>query len=200
MLYYENKFKRQGYDLIIGVDEAGRGCLAGPVVAAAVLLKNKNFKSRIDDSKKLSPAQRERAFPEIIRKSVFGVGIVNEKVIDRLNILVATRIAMEDAIAAVVKDLKPKREKRIQVLVDGNVKLQTPLAVANIVRGDSRSNSIACASILAKVTRDMMMVYYDKVYPGYGFLQHKGYPTKSHRLALERLGLSRIHRVSFRHG
>jgi len=199
VLYYERKFRRQGYDLIIGVDEVGRGCLAGPVVAAAVLLKNKNFKNRIDDSKKLSPAQRERAFPEIIRKSLFGVGIVSEKVIDRLNILVATRIAMEKAIASLVNGLKPKAGKRIRVLVDGNVDLRTRLPFTNIIGGDGKSKSIACASILAKVTRDRMMVSYHRIYPQYGFSQHKGYPTKAHRLAVGKFGLSRIHRLSFHH-
>jgi len=199
VLYYEKKFQRQGYELIIGVDEVGRGCLAGPVVAAAVWLKNRSFKNRIDDSKKLSPAQRERAFPEIIKKSAYGVGIVSEKIIDRLNILVATRIAMEKAIAVLIRDLKPESKKRIRVLVDGNVKLKTRLPYTNIIRGDSKSKSIACASILAKVTRDRIMVSYDKIYPRYGFLQHKGYPTKLHRLAVEKSGLSKIHRVTFCH-
>lgn len=186
--------------MIIGVDEVGRGCLAGPVVAAAVLLKNKTFKNRIDDSKKLSPLQRQKAFPEIIKKSIYGVGVVGEKTIDRLNILVATRIAMEKAIAVLLKDLKPKTTKRIRVLVDGNVNLKIKFPFTNIIKGDSKSKSIACASILAKVTRDRMMVAYDKVYPGYGFWQHKGYPTAAHRLAVNKIGLSSIHRLSFCHG
>lgn len=198
MLYFERKFKRQGYNLIIGVDEAGRGPLAGPVVAAAVALKETRFKNRIDDSKKLSPLQRERAFLEIVRKSFFGIGIVNEKVIDRMNILRATTVAMEESVSGLLTQLRPgKKARRIHVLVDGNVDLDITLPFTNIVRGDGRSKSIACASILAKVTRDKIMSLYDRVYPQYGFLVHKGYPTKAHREALKRFGPSLIHRKSF---
>lgn len=197
-LYYENKFKKRGYNLIIGVDEAGRGPLAGPVVAAAVALKNKSFKNRIDDSKKLTSHQRENAFLEIIDKSVFGVGIVNEKIIDNLNILAATRIAMEQAVSALIGRLSNRKKQRpIHLLIDGNVKLDINLPFTNIIRGDSRSKSVACASILAKVTRDRIMALYDKVYPQYGFKQHKGYPTKTHRIALKKFGPSIIHRMSF---
>lgn len=197
MLYYERKLKKRGYDLVIGVDEVGRGPLAGPVVAAAVVLKESHFKSRIDDSKKLTPRQRESAFPEIMNKSIFGIGIVSEKIVDRLNILVATRLAMEEAIAQLIGKLKKPKKIRICVLVDGNVKLNINYPFQGIIRGDSKSKSIASASILAKVTRDRIMTLYDKIYPQYGFIKHKGYPTKTHKLALKRFGPSLIHRTSF---
>lgn len=197
MLYYERKLKRSGYNIIIGVDEAGRGPLAGPVVAAAVTLKTTRFKNRIDDSKKLTPRARERAFLEIVNKSVFGIGIVNEQIIDRLNILVATRIAMEQAIAKVMKKIKVFPSRRLHALIDGNVKLDINIPFTNIIKGDSKSKSIAAASILAKVTRDRIMNVYDRVYPWYGFCRHKGYATQMHRVALREFGPSLIHRASF---
>lgn len=198
MLYYEHKLKKKGYNLIIGVDEVGRGPLAGPVVAAAVILKTTRFKNRIDDSKKLTSQAREKAFQEIINKSIFGIGIVNEKIIERINILRATCIAMEDAIRALIAKLEScKQKQRIHILVDGNVKLDINLPITNIIRGDSKSKSIATASILAKVTRDRIMSLYDRIYPQYGFRSHKGYATKAHRLALKKFGLSLIHRRNF---
>lgn len=195
-VYYENKFKKKGFALIIGVDEAGRGPLAGPVVAAAVALKEQSFKNRIDDSKKLSHLQRENAFPEIVNKSTFGIGIVSEKIIDRINILEATILAMEKAIGELLGKLK-NNKKRIHILVDGDVKLRSGHHFTNIIKGDAKCRSIAAASIIAKVTRDRIMSLYDKVYPEYGFLQHKGYPTEAHRLALKKFGSSIIHRKSF---
>ncbi|MCU0651649.1 MAG: ribonuclease HII [Candidatus Omnitrophica bacterium] len=197
MLYYERYFKKKGFDLIIGVDEAGRGPLAGPVVAGAVLLKSTRFKNRIDDSKKLTALQREKAYPEIVAKSVFGLGIIGEDEIDRVNILVATGMAMEEAIRSLLKKLDPYKKNNIHVLVDGDVKLNLGLPYTNIIRGDQKSKSIACGSIMAKVTRDRMMVFYDTLYPEYGFLQHKGYPTKTHKAAIKKFGLSRIHRATF---
>jgi ribonuclease HII len=197
LLYYEKKFTRKGYDLIIGVDEVGRGPLAGPVAAAAVTLKTTRFKNRIDDSKKLTKSQRERAFSEIVSKSVFGIGIINERVIDRVNIAVATRMAMEQAITGLINKLGDRHKKRIHILVDGNINLEVGLPSLAIIRGDSKSKSIACASILAKVIRDRIMAFYDKLYPQYGFLRHKGYPTEEHRRALRKFGPSLIHRSSF---
>lgn len=197
MLYYERKFKKKGYHLIIGVDEAGRGPLAGPVVAAAVALKTFRFKNRIDDSKKLTPLAREKAFLEIINKSIFGIGIINEKIIDSINILEATRLAMEVAVGALIKKLKSQKKKSIHILIDGNINLDIGHSFTAIIKGDAKSKSIASASILAKVTRDRIMSLYDRVYPGYGFLRHKGYPTKMHRQALSRCGSSLIHRMSF---
>jgi ribonuclease HII len=197
MLYYEQKFKKTGKNLIIGLDEAGRGPLAGPVVAAAVWLKSFSFRNRIDDSKKLSASQREKAYLEIIDKSVFGIGIINEKVIDRVNILVATQMAMEKAAEQLLSRVIALQSRKIQLLVDGPVKLNLKLPIANIIRGDGKSKSIASASIIAKVTRDRIMALYDKIFPQYGFNRHKGYPTQAHRRALERFGRSMIHRQSF---
>lgn len=183
--------------MIIGVDEAGRGPLAGPVVAGAVALKSTYFKNRIDDSKKLTALQREKAYPEIIEKSVFGVGIVDETVIDALNILEATRIAMEQAIQSLINKLKIKAKKQIHIIVDGNVKIKSNYPYTNITKGDCKSKSIACGSILAKVTRDRIMLKYDSIFPGYGFIKHKGYPTKMHKQAIKKLGVSLIHRKTF---
>lgn len=206
-MYYERKFKKKGYNLIIGVDEVGRGPLAGPVVAAAVALRTIRFRNRIDDSKKLTPPARERAFFELLDKSVFGIGIVNEKIIDKLNIENATRIAMRQAVDALLDKLKPLKKKRIHILIDGNIRPDFKLSFTphlcrgagftNIIRGDAKSKSIASASILAKVTRDRIMSLYDKIYPQYGFLRHKGYATRQHRFALRKFGASQIHRMTF---
>lgn len=196
MLRYERKLKRKGFDLIIGVDEAGRGPLAGPVVASAVILKNSRFKNRIDDSKKLSAPARQKAFREIVKKSIFGIGIMNEKIIDRLNILKATQLAMEQAVSILVDKLNT-RSKGIHVIVDGNVTLNIGLPYTKIINGDSKSKSIACASILAKVIRDRIMELYDRIFPEYKFFKNKGYPTKEHIAILKELGPSLIHRKSF---
>ena len=198
MLYYERKFRKKGFDSIIGVDEAGRGPLAGPVVAAAVILGNARLTSRIDDSKKLTSRQRDKAFLEITAKTVFGIGVINEQVIDRLNILQATRLAMENAIFSLIARLKNKKKRNIHVLVDGTVMLDIKMPFTNIIRGDAKSKSIASASIVAKVTRDRIMSLYDKVYPQYGFIEHKGYPTQRHKTALRQFGPSLIHRKSFK--
>lgn len=197
-LYYENNLQKKGYNLVIGVDEAGRGPLAGPVVAAAVLLnKNSRFQNRIDDSKKLTPSQREKVFKEIANKSVFGIGIIDEKIVDYFNILSATRMAMEQAILALIDKLNNLSKKQIHLLIDGDVKLNMDFPFTNIIKGDARSKSIACASILAKVTRDRIMFLYHNLFPEYGFFKHKGYPTKRHRAALKKFGPSAIHRTSF---
>lgn len=197
MLYYENYFKRKGYKVIIGVDEAGRGPLAGPVVAGAVALRNNRFKNRIDDSKKLTPRERENAYLEIVRQSIFGLGVVSEKTIDKVNILVATQLAMEEAVRSLIRKLGPAKDSAIHILVDGNLKLDLGFSYTHIIHGDGRSKSIACGSIIAKVTRDWIMSFYDRIYPQYGFLQHKGYPTKKHKQAISKFGPSSIHRTSF---
>ncbi|MFH1397700.1 MAG: ribonuclease HII [Candidatus Omnitrophota bacterium] len=194
---YENKLRAEGFKLIAGVDEAGRGPLAGPVVASAVIIKSRDFKNRIDDSKKLSPGQREKSFGEIIKKSVFGIGIIGPKQIDRFNILIATQMAMEQAIAELVDKLKPLKNKRLHVIVDGLLRLRIDFDYTTIIRGDCLSKSIAAASIIAKVTRDRIMNKYDAVYPEYGFARHKGYPTKDHRRAIVKFGPCLIHRMSF---
>jgi ribonuclease HII len=187
----EKRLKRSGYELVAGIDEAGRGPLAGPVVASAVILKDLNFTSRIDDSKKLSAKKREKAYREILEKAHVGIGIVGEKTIDEINIYRATIKAMELAIS----DLGIPPD---YVIVDGRVRLSTKCPIKCIVKGDSKSLSIAAASIIAKVTRDRLMLEYDKTYPHYGFAKHKGYGTIFHREALKEHGPSPIHRFSFR--
>ncbi|MDD2679938.1 MAG: ribonuclease HII [Candidatus Omnitrophica bacterium] len=197
LLSYERRLKRAGCDLIIGVDEAGRGPLAGPVVAAAVALKTTHFKNRIDDSKKLNFKSREQAFGEIIKKSIFGVSVVSEKTIDRINILRATRKAMHQAVTSLTDKIRDISSLNIHVIVDGNMALDLDWPSTDIVKGDAKSKSIASASILAKVTRDRIMLKYDAVYPEYGFARHKGYPTEAHRDILKKIGPSAIHRKSF---
>lgn len=190
MLYYERRFASKGYKLIAGVDEAGRGPLAGPVVSAAVILKVKRFKNRIDDSKALTALERENAFFEIKKKAYVSLAVINEKLIDKINILEATRLSMRRAIYF----LRPQPDF---VLIDGNAPLDIDCPFKNIIGGDAKSLSIACASIVAKVTRDRIMVSYHKKWPEYGFREHKGYGTKSHLEALRKLGPSPIHRMSF---
>jgi ribonuclease HII len=197
VLRYESKLKKQGFDLIIGVDEAGRGPLAGPVVAAAVLLKGFDFKQRIDDSKKLTPARRKDASFEIKSKSLYAIASVGHQRIDRINILQATILAMQKAIAKLVKQLRPIELRRAFVLIDGNMRLKLGLPYQSIVGGDGKSLSIAAASILAKVHRDTIMDTYHKIYPQYGFIKHKGYPTQMHRRVLKARGPVAIHRKSF---
>lgn len=195
-----------GFRFLFGVDEAGRGPLAGPVVAAAVLIRDENFTCRVGDSKALSEAQREKAFLEIHERAVVGVGIMSETVIDEVNILRAAHLAM----TAAVKDLDSRLRNfasrtcevaagDVKVLIDGNsYQGDIPYHVECVVKGDAKSMAIACASIVAKVTRDRMMYEYDKVYPQYGFKGHKGYPTEAHREAIRVHGLSPIHRKTFR--
>ncbi|MEK6567377.1 MAG: ribonuclease HII [Candidatus Omnitrophota bacterium] len=190
MLAYEQRLESQGYKAIAGVDEAGRGPLAGPVVSAAVILRQRNFKNRVDDSKVLSESQREKAYQEIKEKAWVAVGVVGEKVIDEINILEATLLSMRRAVAF----LNPHPDF---VLVDGNMSLGFNIPYESVVGGDKKILSIACASIIAKVTRDRIMSIYHRKYPGYGFSRHKGYGTKSHFEALKRIGPSPIHRMSF---
>jgi ribonuclease HII len=199
MLAHEDQAKTDGFDLIIGIDEAGRGPLAGPVIAAAVHINDFNFSCRIDDSKKLTHLQRQEALAEILMKCDFGVGIMTETVIDEHNILQATFMAMRAAVLDLAENmvLEPHR---VCLLVDGNrFKSDLPYTVRTIIGGDAQSCSIACASIIAKVTRDRLLDEYDKVFPQYGFAKHKGYPTKEHKEAIREHGLSPIHRRTFRH-
>ncbi len=190
LLLHEKSLNSSGYRSIAGVDEAGRGPLAGPVVACAVIIQDVRFKERIDDSKKLTAGRREAACREILEKSIVGVGIIDEKMIDKVNIYQATKKAMQMA----VSKLKIPPD---YCLVDGNMKIATKCPLKCIIGGDSKSLSIAAASIVAKVTRDDIMVKYDKLYPQYGFARHKGYGTKEHMAALEIHGPSPIHRFSF---
>jgi len=198
LLYYENKAKSRGYSFVIGVDEVGRGPLAGPVVAAAVKLKNTKFKNYISDSKKLTPQERESAFEEIYQKSIVGFSVISESVIDSVNILNATKLAMEQAVANLIYVSKKKINKsKAIILVDGNLSLDLPFKSKSIIQGDSKSLSIASASIVAKVIRDRIMIIYDKIYPNYNFIQHKGYGTEDHFKAIKKYGPCLIHRRSF---
>lgn len=206
MFRFENQARRKGFRLIIGIDEAGRGPLAGPVVASAICLKKRKFRSKICDSKKINSRQREEAFHEILQNAHVGVGIMNEAIIDTENILRATFHAMAQAVYRLIMRLPVDEAHRkdlnrdVCLLVDGNsFKTDLPYFYRTIIGGDDLSASIACASIVAKVTRDRILNVYDRVFPQYGFRQHKGYPTKAHRAAIQIHGLSIIHRKTFRH-
>lgn len=191
MLAYEREAMQQGASLIAGVDEAGRGPLAGAVVAAAVILSEEKPILGVNDSKQLSEKCREELFDVIVESSVaFAVGIVDEKTIDSINILNAAKKAMSQAILSLV----PAPD---HLLLDA-VRLENiKLPQHAIIKGDTLSASIAAASIIAKVTRDRMMLEADKLYPAYGFAKHKGYGTKDHMEAIKKFGLCPIHRISF---
>lgn len=188
---YENKYFEQGYTWVCGTDEAGRGPLAGPVVAAAVILPEGLMIEGLDDSKKLSEKKREKLYDIIIEESVsFAICEASVEEIDTLNILNASQLAMRRC----VEKLVPKPEV---VLVDGNIARDFPIIAEPIIKGDALSPSIAAASILAKVTRDRMLVELDAEYPEYNFKKHKGYPTKEHREAVIKYGPSPVHRKTF---
>ncbi len=199
-LSFEHKLRKQGYDFIIGIDEAGRGPLAGPVVAAAVVLGNFKDSCRIDDSKKLSSANREVAYLAITKACPFGVGLVSETVIDRINILQATARAMEIAVSSLLSKYPQILGKKFHILIDGKVPVKIEADKSFIIDGDALSKSIAAASIVAKVTRDRIMEIYDKAFPQWGFRRHKGYGTLLHRQNLIKYGVSIIHRRSFLNG
>ena len=187
----EDECRAEGYTVICGVDEAGRGPLAGPVCAAAVILPDHLELPGLNDSKKLSDKKRRELFPLIKEQAIaYGIGLASEKEIDEINILQATYLAMERAIS----QLEGKADL---ALIDGNRATDFGLPVKTVVKGDSLSASIAAASILAKVTRDDMMEAYANDYPGYGFEIHKGYGTKAHYAALTEKGPSPIHRMTF---
>lgn len=182
---------RETHPIICGVDEAGRGPLAGPVVAAAVILPAGYIPEGLNDSKKVSPKKREKLFDEICARAVaYGIGMASPAEIDEINILNAAMLAMRRAIEAmaVTPDL---------ALVDGNVVRNFPVEGVAIIGGDAKSPSIAAASILAKVTRDRLCIEMDAEYPEYGFAVHKGYPTKAHMEAVRTHGPSPIHRKTF---
>jgi ribonuclease HII len=196
---YEREWARLGLTRLAGVDEAGRGPLAGPVVAAAVILPEAWYAEGIpeelrelNDSKQLSATDRDQYFGFLTTLSgiCFGISEVEASVIDQINILQATHRAMNSALA----QLEPPPQ---HVLVDGLIVKSLVYPQTALVKGDSRSYSIAAASVLAKVTRDRIMIAYDRQYPGYGFCEHKGYPTPAHLEALRRLGPCLIHRRSY---
>lgn len=191
MLEIEDELYEKGYKIICGVDEAGRGPLCGPVVAAAVILKPDDMIEGVNDSKKLSPKKREVLYDVIMEKALaVGIGIKDVDVIEKVNILNATKLAMKEAI----QNLKIKPE---YVLIDGNQMIDIDIEAQTVISGDAKSESIAAASIIAKVTRDRMLIEYDKKYPEYGFKNHKGYGTKAHIEAIKKYGLTPIHRKSF---
>jgi ribonuclease HII len=190
-LDFETVLHREGFRLVAGVDEVGRGPLAGPVVACACLIPEAVQLAGIRDSKLVSPQTRQKLFREIMRHALIGIGVVGHEEIDRINILNASLLAMRKAVLAL--PVSPDF-----ILVDGIFKIRLPIFQMPVVRGDEQLVSVGAASIVAKVTRDEMMAVYDEKYPGYGFRQHKGYPTEIHIAALQEHGPSPIHRKSFR--
>ena len=187
----ENRHFAEGVHIICGVDEAGRGPLAGPVCAAAVILPANLEISGLTDSKKLSDKRRRELYPVIKEQAIaYGIGFASQEEIDQINILQATFLAMQRAMDQL--EIKPEL-----ALIDGNRQKDFGLPVETVVKGDSLSASIAAASVLAKVTRDDVMLAMAQEYPGYGFEIHKGYGTKAHYEALQKLGPCPIHRMSF---
>lgn len=189
-LEFEKKWFNKGYKIVAGIDEAGRGPLAGPVVAAAVVMPTDELIEGVDDSKKLSEKKREILFEEIKSKAIsYCIAEVSEKEIDEINILEATKNAMKNAEKglAIMPDI---------TLVDG-IDLHLPFNAEYIVKGDAKSYSVACASILAKVYRDRLMKEYAKEFPEYGFEKHKGYGTKVHIDKIREIGPCRLHRKTF---
>lgn len=187
----EEEVYAEGYTVICGVDEAGRGPLAGPVCAAAVILPRGHQIPGLNDSKKLTDKKRRELFPLIKEQAIaYGIGMASHQEIDEINILQATYLAMERAIA----QLEGKADI---ALIDGNRAKDFGMAVRTLVKGDSLSANIAAASVLAKVTRDDLMVEMAKEFPGYGFEVHKGYGTKAHYEALRNMGPCSIHRMTF---
>ena len=193
---FDNKFFNQGYRFIAGIDEAGRGPLAGPVVASAVILPPNISINGVDDSKKLTPEKREILFEIIKEKALsIGTGIVSSKVIDEINILEATKVAMLKAVEnlTIIPNL---------IIIDGITPLslthQVEIKQITIKKGDTLSQSIASASIIAKVTRDRLMLDYDEKYPKYLFAKHKGYGTAEHLERIKEFGPCEIHRNSFK--
>ena len=207
LLDHETEAQDQGFRFIFGIDEAGRGPLAGPVVAAAVCLTSSELSCPINDSKKMTPVLRERAFHEIFEKAYVGIGIISEAAIDVVNILNASHLAMEAAVSDLISRMPSQMsstedfKKQVMLLVDGNrFRSDLPYRYKTIVGGDECCLSIACASIIAKVYRDRVMERYDRVFPQYGFGRHKGYPTSMHRETIRRYGPSLIHRRTFNMG
>lgn len=191
MTEYEEKWKSQGYKLICGVDEAGRGPLAGPVCAAAVILRDDDFIEGVNDSKKLSEKKREMLFDEIKNRALcYSIAFVEADEIDRINILNATMLAMKKAIEGL-------SEKAEIALIDGNKAPNVPIKTECIIKGDQKSASVAAASILAKVSRDRLLLELHEKHPEYSFDKHKGYGTKAHYEAIEKYGILPEHRKSF---
>lgn len=193
MREYENKYIEQGYKVIAGTDEAGRGPLVGPVVCACVVLPNDYNNDEINDSKKLTEKKREKLYDIIMNDALsVGVSIISAKEIDRINILEASRKGMIESYKEANKKIK------IDVLLTDAMKIDTlSIPVEKIIKGDAKSISIAAASIIAKVTRDRILYELDKKYPEYGFSSHKGYPTKKHLEAIEKYGIFDEYRKTY---
>ncbi len=188
----ESKIYNTGIETICGIDEAGRGPLAGPVVVAAAIMPKDSAIEGVNDSKKVSEKKREVLYEQIIKEAIaYGVGIIDQKEIDEINILNATKKGLTTAI----QELKLKPER---ILVDALTGIDTlGIPYTSIIKGDAKSYSIAAASIIAKVTRDRIMREWDQIYPQYGFEKHKGYGTKMHIDAIKEYGLCPLHRLSF---
>ena len=198
----EEDFYSKGVTSIAGIDEAGRGPLAGPVVVACVVMPRDSMIEGVNDSKKVSEKKREKLYEQITKEALgFGVGIISQEEIDRINILNATKEGLTSAIKEMEKDLQEKQrgfEKPEIILVDALTKIDTDhIPYKSIIKGDAKSYSIAAASIVAKVTRDRIMRAWDEVYPMYGFEKHKGYGTAAHIAAIKEYGLCPLHRRSF---
>ena len=192
MWAFEKEARKSGHSLIAGIDEADRGPLAGPVVSAAVVLPETFSIDDVDDSKKLTPKKRAALFPRIQGAALaVGVGIVGPETIDTINILQAALLSMAKAVENLL--IQPD-----YLLIDGPFPIPLNMPQKTLTKGDSLSISIAAASIVAKVTRDRIMVDFDRTYPEYGFSKHKGYPTKTHREAIRKFGCSPIHRKTFK--
>ena len=188
----EEELYNSGVNLICGIDEAGRGPLAGPVVVAAAIMPRDSMIEGVNDSKKVSEKKREKLYDLITDEAIaYGVGIIDQKEIDRINILNATK----EGLTMAVKELNPKPDL---IIVDALSKIDTEgIPYKSIIKGDAKCYSIACASIIAKVTRDKIMRQWDEVYPQYGFIKHKGYGTAAHISAIKEYGLCPLHRLSF---
>ena len=199
MQVYERDLRAAGKSYIAGVDEVGRGPLAGPVVAACVVLPEDFDVLGVDDSKKLSEKKREQLYDAILSEALaYGIGMQDNASIDEINILEATKEAMRCAIIEAEQRLREKTGCGIDhILIDALTLREIAIPQTGIIKGDSASLSIAAASILAKVTRDRMMVEYDSIYPGYAFAKNKGYGTKAHYEGLQAQGMTPIHRRSF---
>ncbi len=192
MWQFEHEAKARGYKIIAGVDEAGRGPLAGPVVSAAVILPRNFSCEGINDSKKLSEKKRNELFPLIKKQAIaFSTGISSHREIDQINILQASLLSMKRA----VENLSTSPDF---ILIDGKFTLDMETDQAALIKGDSKSISIAAASIIAKVTRDTIMKALHNIYPEYNFIQHKGYPTKAHKEAILQHGPCPVHRRTFK--
>ncbi len=192
MMRFENKARKLGFKCIAGIDEAGRGPLAGPVVAAACVLPKGTLIEGVDDSKKLLPSERYALFQKILSLTAvdYGIGVIDSLIIDQVNILQATFMAMMAAVSRL-------SQAPDYILVDGDKMPTTTLPGTAVIKGDGFSQSIAAASILAKVTRDNLMCTFDEKWPEYGFKSHKGYATPEHLLAIQKHGPCEIHRKSF---